>query len=176
MNEIIKKNGITFGVLSGIISLLITTLIYVINVNMFASWWVGLSGIMISVVLAILLLNKTKKELSGQMTFKECFTTYFIMAVISILIATVFNIVLFNFIDPSLKETLKEIILKTSVEMMQKFGAEKQAINDAIKTIKETDNFSIGSQIKGLLTNIVVSSIFGLILAAFFKTPNKQEI
>ena len=176
MNEIIKKNGITFGVLSGIVSVLMTTLIYVINVNMFASWWVGLSGIMISIIFAIVLLNKTKKDLAGKMTFKECFTTYFIMAVISILIATVFNVILFNFIDPSLKETLKEIILKTSVEMMRKFGAEKQAINEAIKAIKETDNFSIGSQIKGLLTNIVVSSIFGLILAAFFKTPTRREI
>ena len=176
MNEIIKKNGITFGVISGIISVLITTLIYVIDVNMFASWWVGLSGITISIVLAIMLLTKTKKELNGQMTFKESFTTYFIMAVISIIIAAVFNILLFNFIDPSLKETMKEIVLKATVEMMQKFGAQKQAMNEALKALKDSDNFSIGSQVKGLLTNIVVSSIFGLILAAFFKTPTKNEI
>ncbi len=176
MNEIIKKNGITFGILSGIISILITTMIYVIDINMFASWWVGLSGITISIILAIVLLSKTKKELNGQITFKESFTTYFIMAVTSIVIATIFNILLFNFIDPSLKETMKEIVLKTTIGMMQKFGAEKQAINEAIKVMKETDNFSIGSQLKGLLTNIVVSSIFGLILAAFFKTPTRQEI
>ena len=162
--------------ISGIISVLITTLIYVIDVNMFASWWVGLSGITISIVLAIMLLTKTKKELNGQMTFKESFTTYFIMAVISIVIAAVFNILLFNFIDPSLKETMKEIVLKATVEMMQKFGAQKQAMNEALKALKDSDNFSIGSQVKGLLTNIVVSSIFGLILAAFFKTPTKNEI
>lgn len=176
MNVIIKKNGFTFGVLSGIISILITTMIYVIDINMFASWWIGLTGITISIILAIVLLSKTKKELNGQMTFKESFTTYFIMAVISILIATFFNVLLFNFIDPSLKESMKEIILKATIGMMQKFGAEKQAINQAIKSLKDTDNFSTGAQIKGLLTNIVVSSIFGLILAAFFKTPNKQEV
>ncbi len=176
MNEIIKKNGITFGIIAGAISVLITTLIYIIDIKLFASIWVGLSGLAISILLAIILLSKTKKELNGQLTFKEAFTTYFVMAVVSILITVTFNIILFNFIDPSLSESVKEIILESTIKMMKKFGAEKQAINEAIKTMNETDNFSVGSQLKGLLTNIVVSSIFGLILAAFFKTPTRQEI
>ena len=176
MNEIIKKNGITFGVISGIVSILITTLIYVIDVNLFVSWWIGLVGIAISITLACVLLSKTKKELKGEMNFKEAFTTYFLMALIGILISTTFSILLFNFIDPSLKETIKALTLKTTASMLQKFGTPTADINKALKQINDTEQFTIIAQLKGILTSIVVSSIFGLILAAFFKTPNKQEI
>lgn len=176
MNEIIKKNGITFGILSGIISILTTTLIYVIDIKLFVSWWLGLLGIAISVALACVLLSKTKKELNGNLNFKEAFTTYFIMALIGILMSTTFGIILFNVIDPSLKESIKELTLKSVSEMMLKFGSNNSDISKALKTIQETDQFSVLQQIKGIFTSIVVSSIFGLILAAFFKTPNRQEI
>ncbi|MES2544391.1 MAG: DUF4199 domain-containing protein [Bacteroidota bacterium] len=175
MNETIKKNGITFGILSGVVTVLITTLIYVIDINLFGSWWVGLLGISISIIIACVLLSKTKKELNGVFSFKEAFTTYFIMAVIGILISTTFSIILFNFIDPSLKDTIKELTIKNVVSMMEKFGGRPKDINEAIKGIQESDQFSIGSQIKGIFSSLVVSSIFGLILAAFFKTKPNNE-
>lgn len=170
MNEIIKKNGITFGILSGVVSVLTTTLIYVIDINLFVSWWIGLIGITFSIVIACILLSKTKRELNGVFSFKEAFTTYFIMALIGILISTTFSIILFNFIDPSLKETIKELTIKSVVSMMEKFGGKAKDVNEAIKKIQETDQFSIASQLKGIATGLVVSSIFGLILAAIFKT------
>lgn len=176
MNEIIKKNGITFGIISGVVSVLITTLIYVINVEYFVSIWTGLIGIAFTITLSCVLLSKTKKELNGEFSFKEAFTTYFLMALIGILISTTFSILLFNFIDPSLKETIKELTLKSTASMMRKFGAPSADVNKALKQISETDQFTIIAQLKGILTSIVVTSIFGLILAAFFKTPTRNEI
>lgn len=175
MNEIIKKNGIAFGIFSGVISILITTLIYVIDVNLFGSWWIGVVGILFSIVIACVLLSKTKKDLKGNFSFKEAFTTYFIMALIGILISTAFSILLFNFIDPSLKETIKEITIKNVVSVMEKFGGKAKDINEAIRKIQETDQFSIAAQLKGIATSLVVSSIFGLILAAIFKTKTANR-
>ena len=176
MNEIIKKNGITFGIISGLISIFTVTLIYVIDIKLFTSWWLGLLGIAVSIILACVLLSKTKKELNGNLSFKEAFTTYFIMALIGILMSTLFSILLFNLIDTSLQVTVKELTLKATSEMMKKFGADKTAMKEALKTINETDQFSVLQQIKGIFTSLVMSSIFGLILAAFFKTPTRQEI
>ena len=176
MNEIIKKNALTFGLISGIISILTYTLIYVINVEYFVSVWLGLAGLAISITLACILLARTKKELKGNLSFKEAFTTYFIMALISLAIATTFSIILFNLIDPTLKVTLKELTLKKTASLMGQFGAPQSEINKALKTVADTDQFSVFAQLKGILTSIVVSSIFGLILAAFFKTPNRQDI
>lgn len=175
MNEIIKKNGITYGIIMGSISVLVTTLIYVIDVNYFVSWWLGILSFTISIVLSCLLLSKTKKDLKGILTFKEAFTTFFISTLISLIIATTFSIILFNVIDPSLKETIKELTLKSMKSMMEKFGGRPEDISKALKQIQETDQFSVMSQLKGTLSYIVVYSIFGLILAAFFKTKTAHN-
>jgi hypothetical protein len=174
INEIIKRNGITFGVLTGILSALITASIYAIDLNFFVSWWVGVLSIMIYLVLGIVLLTKTKKELKGIFPFKEAFTTYFICAVIAILIGTAFNILLFNVIDPSAQDTLKEITLKNTIAMMEKFNSPPAAINDVISKMKDSNPFSTIELLKGSVSSIVFSSIFGLLMAAFFKSKSQE--
>jgi hypothetical protein len=174
INEIIKRNGITFGVLTGILSALITATIYAVDLNLFVSWWVGVISISIYLVLGIVLLSKTKKELKGIFPFKEAFTTYFICAVIAILIGTTFNILLFNVIDPSAQDTLKEITLKNTIAMMEKFNSPPAAINDVISKMKDSNPFSTIELLKGSVSSIVFSSIFGLLMAAFFKSKSQE--
>ncbi|MFH6993654.1 DUF4199 domain-containing protein [Flavobacterium sp. FlaQc-48] len=175
INEVIKKNGITYGAMIGIASALITATIYAVDLNLFTAWWMGLIGLAISLTLSIVLLSKTKKDLKGIYTFKEAFTTYFIAAVIGILISTLFNILLFNVIDPGAKDTLNELIIKYTAGMMQKFGSPASVINETIAKMKETNPYSTVELLKGSVFAIVISSIFGLIFAAFFKSKTTQE-
>ncbi|MCI4442319.1 MAG: DUF4199 domain-containing protein, partial [Lentimicrobium sp.] len=135
----------------------------------------SLISISFYIIIAVVLLSKTKKELKGIFPFKEAFTTYFISAVIGILISVVFNIILFNFIDPSAKESIKELTIKYAVEMMQKFGTPSSAINEAVKKLQENDQFSIVELLKGSVFSIVFSALFGLLLALIFKSKPTQE-
>lgn len=175
INEVIKKNGITYGVIIGIASALITATIYAVDLNLFVSWWFGLLGLVINVTISIILLSKTKKELNGIFPFKDAFTTYFIAAVIGILISTLFNIVLFNVIDPGAKDTLSEIMIKYTVGMLQKFGTPASAINETIAKMKTTNPYSTLELVKGSVFAIVICAIFGLVFAAFFKSKSTQE-
>ncbi|RVT77464.1 DUF4199 domain-containing protein [Flavobacterium sufflavum] len=176
IHETIKKNGITFGIITGLTSVLITTLIYSIDLNLFTSPWIGFSNLALYFIIAIVLLIKTKKEFKDTFTFKDAFTTYFISALIGILISVVFNIILFNLIDPAAKDTIKELTIKFMISAMEKFNAPAEGINKAIKDLKENDQFSVIGLLKGSLSNIVFCTIFGLILAAFFKSkPSSQE-
>ena len=175
MNEIVKKNGITYGIITGVVSVLITTLIYTIDLKLFTSWWVGVLSIIAYIVIGSILLSKTKKELKGVFPFKEAFTTYFISAVIGIIISVAFNIVLFNFIDPSAKETIKELTIQYAVEMLEKFGTPSSAINEAVKEMEKSDQFSTFELLKGSIFSIAFSAVFGLILAAIFKSKNTNQ-
>jgi len=175
MNEIIKKNGVSFGILTGVVSVLITASIYAIDLNLFTAWWVTVLSIVAYLVIGIVLLSKTKKELNGVFPFKDAFTTYFICAVIGILISVVFNIILFNFIDPSAKDSIKEISIKYAVGMMEKFNTPPATINEAVKKLQENDQFSIVEQLKGSIFSIVFSALFGLLLALVFKSKSTQE-
>lgn len=175
MNEVIKKNGISYGVITGVVSALITTAIYSIDLNLFTKWWLGILIFLVYIVIGIILLSKTKAELKGIFTFKEAFTTYFISVVIGIGISVVFNIVLFNIIDPSAKDTLNDIIIKYTAEMMRKFGAPSSTINEALKKMQENNPYSTIELLKGSVFSIIGSSLFGLLLALIFKSKPKQE-
>ena len=178
MNEIIKKNGVTFGIVTGIVSVLITTLIYTIDLKLFMAWWLGVVNIIIYISIGVYLLLKTKKELNGVFPFKDAFTTYFISAVIGILIGVAFNIILFNYIDPAAKDTIKEMTMKFAVGMMEKFNAPKEAVAQAIKDMQANDPYSVGQLLKGSIFTIAFSALFGLILAAIFKSksPSSQGL
>ncbi|TDW47343.1 uncharacterized protein DUF4199 [Flavobacterium sp. 270] len=175
INEVIKKNGINYGVIIGITSAFVTASIYAIDLNLFVSWWVGLVGIVINLTIAIILLSKTKKELQGVFSFKDAFTTYFIAAVIGVLISTLFNILLFNVIDPAAKDTVSELMIRYTAGIMQKMGAPASVINENIAKMKLNNPFSTIELIKGCAFSIIFCAIFGLILAAFFKSKTTQE-
>jgi hypothetical protein len=176
MNAAVKSNGIKFGIITGVVSILITTLLYAIDIELFISMWVGLISLGLYVVIGILVISNTKKELKGILSFKEAFTTYLISAIIGIYISVIFNIILFNFFDPTLKESLKELTIKASVEMLEKFNSPTSVINETIKKLEETEQFSTLELLKGSIFSIIFSSLLGLILAAFFKSkPLNQE-
>ena len=176
MNKIIRKNGLSFGLISGVVSVLITAILYSVNLNLFLSGWITFLKISLFISFAITLILTTKKELQNNLGFKDTFTTYFLFAVTSLLISTLFEVILFNLIDPSLKETLKEMSIKYAVELLQKFDTPAAKINEAIKNIKDNDQFSILQLIKGYFTYLLVSCILGLILSGIFKSKNTSEL
>ncbi|MFD2939901.1 DUF4199 domain-containing protein [Flavobacterium notoginsengisoli] len=175
INEVIKKNGITYGIALGVILALITATLYAIDLKLFVSGWIGGLTFVIYVVVGILLLTKTKKDIKGFFSFKDAFTTFFIATIIAVAISSLFSILLFNVIDPEAKNTLSELLVKYMAETLQKFGTPASAINEALTKMRENNPFSVTEQLKGLVFSIIGYSILGLILAAFFKSKSTQE-
>jgi len=176
INEIIKRNGITYGIIIGVALSLITASMYAIDIELFIAWWTSLLSFSVFIIVPIVLLSQTKKELNGIFTFKEAFTTYFISAVIGVLISVAFKIILFNFIDPSVKDSLLDLTIKYLISTSEKFGVPSSSLNETISKLRETDPYSIVEQLKGSVFIIFFCAILGLIMAAFFKSkPSSQE-
>ncbi len=170
MNPIIKKNGITYGVILGVFSILLTTIIYVVDLELFTSMWLGIISIIISLTIGVVLLMKTKKDMNGIISFKEAFTTYFLAAVIGSTMSILFQILLFNVVDTEAKSVLNDITVAYTVEVMEKWGTPASSIEEAVAAIRETDNYSPVNLLKGLAFGLVFSAILGLILALIFKS------
>ncbi|MCG2610514.1 DUF4199 domain-containing protein [Flavobacterium sp. SM15] len=176
MNPIIKQNGINYGLAMGIISVLFTASLYAIDLKLFTNMWLGIIMIVVYLVIGIILVSKTKKQLNGLITFKEAFTVYFIAAAIGAAISVVFNILLFNVIDPAAKETLNNEVIEYTVNMMKKAGTPSDKLKEIVEKMQETDNYSVGNQSKGLVFSLIFSAIFGSLLALIFrnKTSNLE--
>ncbi|MFV8327174.1 DUF4199 domain-containing protein [Flavobacterium sp. ZS1P14] len=175
VNEIIKRNGITFGIITGVVLSLITALMYALDIKLFIAWWTTLLSFSVFIIVPIASLSKTKKELNGVFPFKEAFTTYFITTVIGVIISVAFKIVLFNLIDPSVKATLLDLTIKYLISTSEKFGVTASSLNETVLKLKETDPYSIVEQLKGSVFNIFFCAILGLIMAAFFKSKSPSQ-
>ncbi|MFP9099194.1 DUF4199 domain-containing protein [Flavobacterium sp. RHBU_24] len=174
MNEAIKKNGLTFGLIVGVAAILITTIIYVIDLGLMVSIGVGLSIFAINIVIGIIGVAKTKKQLGGFISFKQALGAFVLIMAIGSLINILFNILLFNIIDPAAKETMTTLVVEKTVSMMQNFGAKAEDIKKTIVAMKETDNFGPFSLLKSYLSSMVMYIIIGLIVAVALR--NKKEV
>jgi hypothetical protein len=169
MNEIIKKNGIKFGVISGLFSIFYFMAMYVVDYNLFINIWLGVAIMLVFLTISIFQLIELRKNLGGFMTFKEGFTGYFIAALIGILISTSFSIILFNFIDTTTRDLIHDALITFQVENLQNWNVPAAEIKKAVESMKETPQFSTLGLLYGILKSLLGSIVFGLILAAIFK-------
>lgn len=176
MNDIIKKNGVTFGIILGVYFILRTTIMYSVDLKLFVNGFIGIGDFIVSLILGVIAVSKAKKSLGSFITFKEAFTTYFIAMVIGLSMYTVFNIILFNVIDPGAKDILKQHFMEYALNMMQSLGGGNNSaiIKQSVEQIKNTDTFGPFEQLKGLVISILLYSVVGLIVAAIMK-KNKPE-
>lgn len=176
VNEIIKRNGSGYGLITGLILSLITLVKYSVDQSFFIAWWPTLLSFGVFILVPILALVKTKVQLKNNYPFKDVFTTYFICALIGLLISVGVEIVLFNLIDPSLKKTLTDLTINYLKATSGKFGVSATSLNEMIQNLKKTDPFSAIEQIKGAVVKLFFLAIIGLIMAAFFKSkPTLQD-
>lgn len=184
MNQIIKQNGINFGLILGFLLILPTLLGYAINIGLLVSYWTFLYVFASVIILGIIAIAFAKRKFNGFIGFKDAFSTYFVMIIIGLLISTAMNVLLFKVIDPVFAEVVKEKQIET-VESQREWVINKMAnapqeqidetdakFDEGIEKIRQDDPYSIISQAKGFFTFIAIFSVFGLLLALILKKKN----
>jgi hypothetical protein len=175
MNEIIKKNGIQFGSYASITLIAILIIMYVIDLKLFSKPYMLFIQVIAIIILGVLVIKKSKSDLNNFISFKDAFTSYFIMIVIAILASTIVSIILFNFIDTEASAIVNEHIIRYVKDMLERFGTPASEVKEAIEEIKNDDLFSISNQLTGIFQSILGFSILGLILAAIFKSKPQDN-
>lgn len=174
--EALRKNSLNFGLFLGVFLLIMTTLIYSIDISLFTSSWIGMVNVIIITGFGVFSATKHKKNIGGFATFKEVFSSFFITVALGFFISTLFSILLFNVIDTNAKAIITENIIKYSVEMMEKFGTKASDINKMIDEMQKSDSFGALGQLKGFAFNLIIYSIIGLITALIIKRDRPQSI
>lgn len=173
---ILRKSAVNYGVVLGIILALITTLMYVVNTELFTQWWIGIITLIIVVITGIVSTAKSKSLLGGFMSFKEAFSSYFITVAVGLLISTVVGILLFTVIDPELADYLNDRTIEITREFMEGFGAPEEEINKALAEMEGKNNFSLANQLKSYVFGLVFQAVIGLLVALIFKKKDPNAI
>ncbi|MDD2986620.1 DUF4199 domain-containing protein [Flavobacterium sp.] len=171
MENSIKKNGVTLGIIIGVILVLITTTMYVVDLSLFTNWWIGIVNFVIIIGIAIYSSISSKKELKGIMNYRDAFLSFILPIIVGVAIYVLYNIILFNVIDPDAKMVLTENIIAMTKETMAKFNVPASEINKAISDIESKDNFGPMVQFQSYFFQIAFYAVLGLLVALVFKTP-----
>jgi uncharacterized membrane protein YidH (DUF202 family) len=171
MNQDMKKIAINYALISAGIGILYTLIGYITgSTSLFTTWYIGLAIAAVGIVITVLGTNKYKGTQDGYMSFKDAFTVSFLILFLAGLISTVFNILMFNVIDPGFADELNQAILESTVGMMERMGAPEETITQQIETMESKGGqFSFGNQIKGFGMALIFYGVLALIIAAFTK-------
>lgn len=170
MTQNLNKSAITYGVITGLIYLVLT----------FGAWSIGNTGTFVSItgittfipyVIVTLIVAgiKLRKSNNNLMSFQEALKFTFLAYVIYALIEAIGNYVLYAVIDPDLTAKVMEITIQKTMKMMEAFGASESQMEEAMAKVDAEPKFTSFKQIflglgLALIWNFVKSLLISLII------------
>jgi hypothetical protein len=169
-----SKHSLKWGAILGLISIIITMIIYIIDITLLVSSARGIIAFVIVIAVVIYAGRDYRSKLGGYMSFKQAFLHAFVTLAISGFLSAVFNVLLFNVIDPQASAIMVEATMENTMEAMQVLGDGSTDIMDQMANdIK--DGYTVAGQAKGFLILLIFYAIGAAIIGAINKKKNKEE-
>lgn len=182
MEESTEKNlfgeAIKTGAILAAVSIIITLLVYILDVNMLADWKMGIGVLIISFVILVTFGKRYREETyeGGYMSFGDSFKYSFSAFFISSIISMFFMILLYEVVDPELPKIITDKALENTEAMMESFGTPADKIDEALEQV-ETDmegKFTASGILSGSWVYILTSAFFGAIGGAILKKKKPE--
>ena len=176
-NQEVQNNSahsIKWGVILGAVGIVLTLLLYIVDIKLLVSGWITGLSFLLSTVIVFYASFDYRKALGGYMTFGQAFLHAFVLLAISGLLQVIFSYLLFNVIDPQAAATLTEAQMEATMQMMESFGAggNPEAMDKMAEGFES--QYSLGTMALGYVYMLVVYSIGAVIVALISKKKNKE--
>jgi hypothetical protein len=162
-----------FGMFSALASVLVFVVIYIGGVAWFSSPLAWLSYV-VPIVFCVIACITAKKSNEGYLEFKEALKICFGILVLTGLASSIVSYVLFNYIDVAFADSLKQLSIEKTQEIMEKFKVPAEETEKAINTIANKNIFALGEIIKGFTLGCIGYFIEALIIAAIIKKKRPE--
>lgn len=165
----IKKEGIKFGLINGMLALLLLFGSYYMGFNAFANMQFIDNFLPYMMIILIIAGFQIRKQNGGYLPFKEAIQFTFLSYVIAAFLTAVGTYVLFVLIDQSLTDRLFRAGIEKNRILMERMHASKEDIEkfleDAAKNKSETNlkNIFLGLGIE-LIKDFVISMVIAIII------------
>lgn len=173
MNKTIKNNGVLFGLILASWYSLTTILLFFFYQELFINVYMGFSNTLVSLTVGSLSILWAKKKLAGRITFKDAFTSFLIPIVMGLGSLILVSMILFNIVDPSMKDVFIEMSISFTEKNMSSLQVAPEAIASTIDQIKSTDNFSLPNQLKAFAWKTLLYSIGGMLIALILRNQSE---
>jgi hypothetical protein len=166
----INKLSIRYGLIIGVISIVLTLIFWVIDPLMqYTNSWVSFLVFVIMIVLLVVFGIETRKAAGGYWTFGEAFKSLLLMSVIVSILTAVFNYILFAFIDPTLSQRASEAVITKLNDQLSSSGISQDKIDEMSKSVEGKLQPTITNMGVNLGIGLVIYAVIDLIIAAIIK-------
>lgn len=100
------KAGLNSGLILGLISVVLSYVIYFVDPSLLAAWYVGIGIMVLFIALIVYFGIQYRTSIGGYMAFGAAFNFSFITLLVAGIIGLVGNILLFTVVDPALPNVL----------------------------------------------------------------------
>jgi len=168
------SSSIKYGIIAGIVMIVILLLIYFVSVNALAG--VVIYTVYLSLIFFMIWGGITiRKELGGFKNYGQAFLTVFIISICATTLFDSFGYVLYKIIDPQIPVIIKAKVIENTSEIMEKWGAGDEKTEKAIQKIKDQDfSPTIVSQLERMAGSIVIGAIFSALIGLFVNRPEQR--
>jgi hypothetical protein len=170
----IMNQGLKFGLIMGFIQIAIYTLLYIVDKNLMVDFKVGLGIMIINIVLMVWPVRDYKKMNGGTITFKDAFIICVLTIAGGSLLYIIFSYFLYNIIDPSLADFIKEQSIEKTAGFMERMGVPQEEIEKGIARIEAQDFKMSPAKLSGtFFQTVLFGCIPALIIAAILRTKTQ---
>jgi ABC-type cobalt transport system substrate-binding protein len=168
--------SIKYGVIAGMIMIVLVMLIYFAGVAKLAT----MLPMIVYIPLIFLMIwggITARRELGNYSGFGHAFLTVFIISFTATTLFDSFSYVLYKVIDPQIPVIIKQKVIENTSDMMEKFGASDDKTEEALKKIKDEDfSPTVSRELERFGMSAVVGAIFSVLIGLFVNRPDERPI
>ncbi|MEK6476684.1 DUF4199 domain-containing protein [Catalinimonas sp. 4WD22] len=171
------NHDLKYGLILGIISIVISASIVIIDYSLLASaWWIGIVNIVITIGILIYAGYQLRAENEGILLFKNAFLSTWLIIVIAGALSTIYSIIQYHVLTPELPAQIQEAIINQTASMMEQFGTDDQTIDEMVAKLESDNSFSINNLLESFLyTSILGGAVLAMIVGLIVKKKPTAE-
>ncbi|MCX6200578.1 MAG: DUF4199 domain-containing protein [Bacteroidetes bacterium] len=172
------KLPIRYGLIGGMIMCVISLISYIFYSQLFGTMWSQMIYGLLSLGILIFIPvwgTVTYKHEMGKISFIQALTASMIIIFLTLLFSNVISYIISNVVDTEFPQHLFDIVRNNTAATMEKFGAQDEDIEKAMRQIRLEDfTPTVLSTLKTFGKSLGVGLLFSLLLALFVSRPSKE--
>ena len=167
----------TYGVLGAAVNFAVLMVLYLVNMNVLAEWYVAILALLILVIFLFTGTIAARKANGNVLSFGQAWVASMTVALVAQVLSAALTLLLYQVIAPELPGVLEQITLEKTQAMMEGFGMSGDMLDMQMKEIKAAmkEAYTWKGLVKNSAGGMLMWALVSLIVAAVTRKNANPE-
>lgn len=167
----------TYGVLGAAVNFAVLMVLYLVNMNLLAEWYVAILALLILVIFLFTGTIAARKANGNVLSFGQAWVASMTVALVAQVLSAALTLLLYQVIAPELPGVLEQITLEKTQAMMEGFGMSGDMLDMQMKEIKAAmkEAYTWKGLVKNSAGGMLMWALVSLIVAAVTRKNANPE-